>query len=229
MTTAAPRDEHRAALDRLDERRVDRVAHRLLEGHDRWIEAVRLDRVRLRNDDLLGEAAIGVDTDDPKIAAEVHVPAPALGAGPVEEVRLDADEVAYLHPRDALTDADHRACQLVPQDSRRNQVVGGPVVPLEQVEVRPADTGRVDPEKHLARARFGLRPLHKLGSWSRADLCERAHRPGADGCRQEGAAKSSWTPAAVAWSASRGSSSTTAFSIAPIPSISQRMASPPTR
>ena len=104
----------RAPLDRLDEGGVDGVAHRLLEGDDRRVQPVRLDRVRLGDDDLLGEAAVDVDADDPQVAAQVHVAAPALRAGPVEEVALDPDEVALLHARDRLTDADHGAGQLVP-------------------------------------------------------------------------------------------------------------------
>ena len=131
-------------LDRLHEGCVDRVAHRLLERDDGGVQAIRLDRVRLRDDDALGEAPIGVDADHAQVATEVHVPTPALGARPVDEVALDADEVALPHSGDPLTGADHRARQLVAQHARWLEVLGRPLVPGEQVEVRPADACRVD-------------------------------------------------------------------------------------
>ena len=101
-------DQHAPTLDRLDEGGVHRVAHRLLERHDGGVEAVRLDRVRLRDHDPIGEPSVDVDADHAQVATEVHIAPPALGAGPVEEVALDADEVALAyasHPGARCDDA----------------------------------------------------------------------------------------------------------------------------
>ena len=132
---------------------MDGVAHRLLERDDRRVEPVRLDRVGLRDDELLGEAAVDVDADDAQVAAQVHVAAAALGAGPVEQVGLDADEVALLDARHARPGRDHRAGQLVAQHARRLEVLGGPVVPGEEVEVR-----RVVPQMLAASTRSSTSP-----------------------------------------------------------------------
>ena len=111
-------DQDAAALDRLDERGVDGVAHRLLQRDHGRIEPVRLDGVRLGDDDVLGEPTVDMDADHARVPAEVHVAALALGAGPVEEVRLDSDQVPLGDAADAAAGGDDGAGQLVAQDSR---------------------------------------------------------------------------------------------------------------
>ena len=193
-----PVTSDRPPLDRLHERGVDGVAHRLLQGDDRGVQPVRLDRVRLRDDDALGEAAIGVDADDAQVAAEVHVPSAALSAGPVEEVALDADEVALPDASDALAGPDHGACQLVPEHPRWFEVLRGPVVPVEEVEVRAADARSIDAEEHLARPRRRSRPLDELRARTRPDLGQRPHRADVDGRAHRARAASAPTPDASA-------------------------------
>jgi hypothetical protein len=72
----------------------------------------------------------------------MHLAALALRAFPAEEVRLNADQVAFVNASDAGSDADHGPGQLVAEDPRRMEVLRRPLVPLEQVEVGAADARR---------------------------------------------------------------------------------------
>ena len=84
--------EHRLAGDLLDERGQDGIAHRFLDGRDLRREPLTGPDVAHRQDDVFGERAVGVDAQDPQVAADVRATRPALVARAVDEVRLGGDQ-----------------------------------------------------------------------------------------------------------------------------------------
>ena len=176
-------------LDRLDEGGVDGVAHRLLERDDRGVEPVRLDRVRLRDDDALGEARHRCGRRSRAGCGTGACRRAGIGRRSSRRgATLDADEVALLHAGDAAAGADHRAGQLVAEDPRWLEVLGRPLVPGEQVEVRPADARRLDAEEDLAWPRRRRRAARRAprrdpaAPWPAPASCRRRWPRSPGGC-----------------------------------------------
>ena len=101
--------EHRRAGNLGRERRVERVAHRIVDAADVVRDVVvEVPDVRRRHRDVLGEAAVAVDADDACVRADVRVAGAAQQAASVDDVALGGHAVAFAHIGDELADFARR-------------------------------------------------------------------------------------------------------------------------
>ena len=131
-----------------------------------------------RHRPVLLHPARQVDAQDLQVVADVAGPDPARAARPAEPHGLDHDAVAGL---DAAAGGrlDDLGERLVADDAAARDAIVE--MPLEDVEIRPADAHPPDAEEGLARAGRGDRRLAR-GEGPRALVEDRAHR--ARGCRR---------------------------------------------
>ena len=142
-----------------DLRGVDGVAERVEEGADlgRDDPAVERDDVERGHLDVLREAAVAVDAEDPGVLADVAAAGQAGAARAVGDVHLGRDVLADLEMRAlaAGTERDDLAAELVAVDARRLDHARHRRVPLVDVLVRAADGGGDDLDQHLGLAGDG--------------------------------------------------------------------------
>ncbi len=131
--------------------REDGVAERLLEGGDLGgqLVAVVLPEHRLGYGDVLCEAAVAVDAEDPRAFAHVGAAGAAVEAAAAGDVALGGDEVALLGVANGAARLDDGARELVAERDRRRDAVPRPVVPAIDVQVGAADARGLDPDEHL--------------------------------------------------------------------------------
>ena len=79
---------------------------------------------------------------------------------------------------DVATDLDDGAGELVPERERRPNPVLRPLVPVEDVQVGPAEARRLDAHEHVVRLRHGDRHLHEDEARLARELPKRGHRHG---------------------------------------------------
>ena len=116
---------------------------------------VDLVQVALRHQHVAGEATVDVAADGLAGGAQV-APAREAGRAPIAGVEIGLGADALAHPRlRARAGLDHAPGDLVAHDHRWG---AGELVVLD-VEVGAADTGGVDLQQHLIRARHG--PGHR--------------------------------------------------------------------
>ena len=156
---------------------MHRVAEVLLqrgdgEGHARWVRPA----VDLGHCHEVGEDAVAVDAEDAGLRAEVALAGAAQDAGAADHVGLHRDQRAQRGAGDAVAVAHHDAAHLVAHDHRRrDDAIGGPGVPVADVEVGAADRRRLHLQEHLAPPRPRRRHLTHLEAGAGARLHYGAH------------------------------------------------------
>ena len=118
---------------------------------------IELPDVRLGDDDVLGECAVGVHADDLHVLADVRFADAALQALAAGHVHLGGDEVAFLDAGNFLAHGFDDAAELVPGNERRMNAALRPLVPLINMQVGAADGGHLDLDQNVGRSelRFG--------------------------------------------------------------------------
>ena len=168
-----------------DLRRVDGIAQGVQERADsrRHHLAVEGDDVEGRDRDVLGEAAVAVNPEDPRVLADVPLFRPAGAAVAAAYVHLGRNVLAFMEMRQGPARPERRdlAAELVSVDPRRLDHPGHGLVPLVDVLVRSADGRREHPDEDLRLA--GLGNGHTLdfrgfGTRSRLDLDHGMHGRG---------------------------------------------------
>src|SRR4029453_11312592 len=109
---------------------------------------------------------------------------PAGGADAARDVRLDGHERSPLHVMHLGSDRLDRPGHLVTERHRHpGHAALRPLVPVEDVEVGPADRSGVHAHEHLPLARIGDGNVLELGAGTRCGLTQGAHRaqPSASG------------------------------------------------
>ncbi len=136
---------------------VHRVAQRIENGRVlRRDGRIELPDIRLGNDDVLGEGAVGVDADDLHVLADVRLAGAALQALAAGHVHLGGDEVARLHAGHFVAHGFDGAAELVAGNERRMNAALRPLVPLVNVQVGAADGGHLDLDQDVGAAELRL-------------------------------------------------------------------------
>jgi hypothetical protein len=160
-------DQHVFPEDREQERRVDGVPEGIEDRRDVPVDpGVVVPDVRHRQGDVVCERARPVDTDTFGVRAQVASTRHAVPASAAHHVALTADEVARSEVAHIRADLGDLSDELVPDHEWNRDGPLGPVVPLLDVEVGPADARPVDPDEHVVDADLGLRHVghHETGS-----------------------------------------------------------------
>src|SRR5271157_989701 len=137
------------------------AVHTVLAGEDGRIflrdGRIELPDIRLGNDDIFGEGAVGVHADDLHMLADVRFAGAALQALAAGHVHLGGNEIAFLDARYFVTDRFDRAAELVPGNQRRMNAALCPLVPLVNVQVGAAYGRHLDLDQYVGQAklRFG--------------------------------------------------------------------------
>ena len=136
--------------------RVHRVPQRVEESADcKWNDrAIETHDVPRGHDHVIGERAVGVETDDPGVAADVALPRETLPADAASHVHLRRGVVALSQigtPRLGADGVDLPA-ELVAVDPRRDDHLSHGRIPVIDVTIGPADRGCADLEPDLALA-----------------------------------------------------------------------------
>jgi hypothetical protein len=132
--------------------------------------AVRGDGVAFGDANVLGHAAVDMDTEHADVLATIGLAVPAGHTGAAGEIR---DHIDLLTGRDGATGTGGRdlAGQLVPDDARISQVR---MRALVDVEVRAADAGAANSDQHFPGSCSGLRPVND-DKISRPHALQRPH------------------------------------------------------
>ena len=156
-----PVAQHRDGLagEVRDLRRVDGVAERVEERADlgRDHRGVERHDVERGHDDVLREAAVAVNAEDPGVLADVALSGAAGTARAAGHVHLGGDVLADLEvrPLAARPERDDLAAELVAVDARRLDHARHRRVPLVDVFVGAADGGGEDLDEDLGLAGDG--------------------------------------------------------------------------
>src|SRR5687767_3291166 len=118
--------------------------------------------VERRHRDVFRKAAIAIDTDDPRVRADVRVPGAAGQASAADDMSFSSHAITHLHVRDELAGFDHIARELMSDDERWLASTPSPVVPLVDVHVGTADTGPTNPDQDLIVANGRNRNVGQL-------------------------------------------------------------------
>ena len=173
----ASRDQHVGARDLGSQRRVERVAHWIVDAADfighGGVEAPDVGR---RHGDEIREASVAVDADDPGVGADVRVAGPAEQAVAVDDVAFGRHAVADLDIGDERARLDDVTGELVADDDRRFDASLGPVIPGVDVYVRAAHAGAPDADEDLIRPNRGFRHFREHHAGAGRSFYESAHR-----------------------------------------------------
>src|SRR5687768_10950140 len=169
-------DEHCGAGNVSSQRGVKRVAHRVVNATD--VEGdlvVQMPHVRRGHRDVLREAAIAVDADDPCVGAYVRVAGSAEQAPAIDDVTLGGDAVALLHIRHEPPNLRDVARKLVSDDEGRLAAPLRPGIPVVDVDVGSAHPRAAYPDQNFVLTDFRLRTILQLEAGSGGLLHQRFH------------------------------------------------------
>ena len=151
------RDEDVFAEDGKGERGMNGVAEGVEDGSDLVGDAggVAPD-VGHRDDDVLGEGSVAIDTNAEGMSTEVTAAGEAVAAASADNVAFSADELAYREIGDIGADGDDFADKLVADDETLADGGASPGVPIVDVEVGAADACVEDADLYVIDAHLGL-------------------------------------------------------------------------
>ena len=153
-----PEDRDRVVLERTGRSGVDRIPERLLQGGDLRAQAWGVPPAVLRRQQhVAGEGPVPIDAQHTCVLAEVVKATPALAAGVVDDMGLGRDKRPGCEVFDLRSGGDDPPRHLVTEHPRRMDVTLGPLIPVEDVDVGPADGGGGDLDQDV-RA-LGLRDV----------------------------------------------------------------------
>src|SRR5690606_24842606 len=131
---------------------------------------VEVPDVGRRHGDVLGEAAVAVDADDPRVRADVGVPGAAQRAAAADDVPLRRHPVADVDVGHQGAHLRHVAGELVADGEWRTAAPLRPGVPVVDVDVGAADAGAPDADQHLVVADLRLGNVGEREAGTCADL-----------------------------------------------------------
>ena len=150
-------DQHVLAHQIEHQSRVGGVAEGVKEGHHVLGQGlVDDDDVGGGDADVLGKGAVPVHAHGDRVLAPLDVAGVAVAAVVAGDVALAGDPLAHVQAGDALAQLGDLAHVLMADGHGRVlDVLGGPGVPVVDVNVGAADGGLVDLDQNLARLGFG--------------------------------------------------------------------------
>src|SRR5205085_11467544 len=101
-------------------------------------------RVQLRNDDVLGEAAINIHSKNACVDAYMALAAQALHAPTADDVRFARNKVANVVIGDVFAKLYDRAAKFVADYARRDDARRRPRIPVINVQIGAADRCRFE-------------------------------------------------------------------------------------
>src|SRR5271156_1102977 len=111
---------------------------------------IELPDVRLRNDDIFGEGAVGIHADDLHVLADVSLASAALQAFAASHMHLGGDEIAFLDAGYFIAERGHFTAKFVPRNRRGMNAALGPAIPVVNVQVSTADGGHLHFDEHIS-------------------------------------------------------------------------------
>ncbi len=162
------RDEHVFAEDGERECGVGGVAERIENRGYVFVDRLRVHpHVGHRQGEVLGESSRAIDADALREGAKMAAAGEAVATPPAHDVPLAAHDLAGEKIGDVRTDFHDLADELVTDHHRHGNGLGGPRVPLVDVDVGAADAGLVNPNEDVVDPDFGfghiLEPETRLG------------------------------------------------------------------
>ena len=136
---------------------------------------VEVPDVRRRHRDVLGEAAITVDTDDLGVGTHVCVACAAEQTSPVDDVALGRDAIAFAHIGDKCADLHDVTSELMTNDEWRRASAACPSVPFVDVNVGAANPSATNANQDLVLTDLRLRDVSECESGPGGFLYERFH------------------------------------------------------
>src|SRR5580704_1838856 len=165
---AATGNGDRAASDFSGEHRVYGIAQRIKDGGVLLRNArVELPDVRLGDDHVFGESAVGIDANDFHVLADVSFAGAALQTFAAGDVHFRGNEVAFLHAGDFVAEGHHFAAEFVSGNQRRVNASLRPAVPLIDMKIGAADGGDFDFDQDIGTSEGGDFDLADVGARSR--------------------------------------------------------------
>src|SRR5687768_1741158 len=132
-------DQDVLAEHRKRQRRVNRIAERVEDRSDIWIDRFPVHPgVAGRQRDVIGESAGEVDTNDASVDAEMAPTRPAVATPPTDQVAFAAHQIADRDVGDAGADLNHLAGELMAHGHRWLQSLLRPFVPRLDMQVSAA-------------------------------------------------------------------------------------------
>ena len=128
-----------------------------------------------RDDDVLGEPTVSLDTDADDVTTVVELASPAVAASPADDMAFAGNPVADLDAPHVGGDGIDETDELVANSDARRDVGCGPVVPGLDVEVGATDGGPADLDPHFARPGFRHRQVTQFEPGSGTGLHEGLH------------------------------------------------------
>ena len=135
----------------------------------------QLPDVALGNDGVARERPVRIHAQNPHVLADVRLADAALHALAAGHVHLRRNQVALFHRSHAATHSGHSARELVARNQRRMDAPLRPWVPVEDMQVGPANAGSLHPHQHLAGAGRRNRNLAQLDAGRSVSFYYRLH------------------------------------------------------
>src|SRR5689334_4732203 len=124
---------------------------RVLKGDGR----IELPDIRLGDDDVFGEGAVGIHADNFDVLTDVSFAGAALQALAASHVHLGGNEVALLDAGDFVAKGRYLAAKLVSGNQRGMDAVLRPAVPVVNVQVGAADGRDLDLDQDVGASEGG--------------------------------------------------------------------------
>ena len=173
---AASGDQDERAGDVGGERRMERVAHGVVDAADLVGDlVVEVPHVGRRHRDVVREAPVAVDADDLGVGTDMGVAGAAEQAPAVDDVPFGGHPVPLCTSVTSRPTLHDVAGEFMSDDDRRLDPPPGPVIPLVDVDVRATHAGAADANQDLV---FSDRRLGDLGQHhpgSRGSFHQRSH------------------------------------------------------
>jgi hypothetical protein len=155
---------------------VKGIAHGIMDPSDvERDRIVEVPHVRGGHRDVLGEAAVTVDSDDPRVRTNVSVSRSAEQTASVNDVSLGRHPVTLFHIGDEPPDLYHVAGEFVPDDERRLAPRLRPRIPVVDVNVGAAHSGPAHTNENLVLTDFRLRHILEFEAGCGGFLYQRFH------------------------------------------------------
>src|SRR5687768_8809506 len=110
-----------------------------------------------RHRDVLGEAPITIDANDPRKRTYMRISRATQQAAAIHDVSFGGHAIALSHVRYKLTHLHHVTGELVPHDDRRLHASTRPIIPLVDMDVGAAYPRPPHANQHFVVAYRGNR------------------------------------------------------------------------
>ena len=125
--------------------------------------------------EIVGKSALNVDTDTARAGVQMKLTCSALATVRCHHMAFTRAALSDLKARDVAPDINDLSSKFMPDNEAERHRVGGPVVPVPNMDVSSTDSGFVDPDEHIVRADIWYRRFNRPQPFARFALGKRKH------------------------------------------------------